>query len=169
MDRFCSFWEEERMIVMEYVVNESLDKYLSDSTTLWSQRLYMCFRTACGLCYWEAENRESYCAKNFKVLLNKDKEAKLLICIDSLSDAKKSQIYTLGVFLLEVLYGKKATTKDVRHRRYLLEYRVTIHFVTNAWRKENFIRFWNEAFKIQWKHENPVSTFTKLHFQLLSN
>ncbi|KAJ0942078.1 putative protein kinase RLK-Pelle-CrRLK1L-1 family [Helianthus annuus] len=175
---FCDE-EDERMIVMEYVVNESLDKYLSDPTTLWSERLYMCFRAACGLCYWKAENCESYYAKNFKVLLNKDKEPKLLICIDSLSDAKISKSFTFGEFLFEVLYGKKATTKDAN--QYLNDYEegglsgssgiedtylnteslsILSRIINKCFWNVEFYRIQilerlNEAFKIQWKHENP--------------
>ncbi|MFS7917208.1 putative non-specific serine/threonine protein kinase [Helianthus anomalus] len=102
--------EDERMIVMEYVVNGSLDTHLSDPTLTWSQRLHICFGAALALSYWH-ENTPYFYKGRFRILLDKDWEAKVVIRIDS--ESENSDVYRLGVVLMEVLYGRKATIKDV--------------------------------------------------------
>ncbi|MFS7917200.1 putative protein kinase RLK-Pelle-SD-2b family [Helianthus anomalus] len=111
---FVGFCDEkdERLIVFEHVANGSLDKYLSDPIFLtWSQRLHICFGAALGL------SNTLGSLKSFKILLDKDWEAKVLFCIES--ESKNSDLYCLGVILLEVLYGRNSTIEDVN--RYIAE------------------------------------------------
>ncbi|KAL8223145.1 hypothetical protein R6Q57_020544 [Mikania cordata] len=116
---FIGFCDEkdEKMIVMEYAVNGSLDRYLSDPTTLtWSQRLHICFGAALAL-------KSLYGAiMTFKILLSKDWEAKVLTLfetfkVDMLSFRLVTVVYTFCMILLEVLYGRKTTSKDANEYR----------------------------------------------------
>ncbi|KAM0037023.1 putative protein kinase RLK-Pelle-CR4L family [Helianthus debilis subsp. tardiflorus] len=109
---FIGFCDEkgEKMIVMENVVNGSLEKYLSDPTFAWSQILHICFGAALALRY-SHEKTPYFYKGGYKILLDEDWEAKVLLCIDS--DSEYSNVYSFGVTLLEVLFGRKSTSEDV--------------------------------------------------------
>ncbi|XP_076899899.1 receptor-like protein kinase THESEUS 1 [Bidens hawaiensis] len=186
---FCDE-EDERMIVMEHVAKGSLGKYLSDPTTLkWYQRLNICFGVACGLRFWHNVNKKG-CFYNikggFKILLDENWEARVLFCTES--DTKNYEVlHCLGVILLEMLYGRKSTIKDVHSSEYchdmidpnlraqmhpqsLSIFSETAHNClkeqldqhrTHVFHKT--MKRLKEAFQIQWKHENAVS-FMILHF-----
>ncbi|XP_076931990.1 protein STRUBBELIG-RECEPTOR FAMILY 8-like, partial [Bidens hawaiensis] len=194
---FIGFCDEkgERMIVMEHVVNGSLDKYLNDPTTLtWSQRLHICFGAARALRYWHEKTSCVYLNKGgFKILLDKDWEARVLICcFESLYDTEfsNSNVYSFSVKLLEVLHGRKATIEDVnqfvaklaksqlddiippnlRTQMHMKSLLMLLDIAYNCLNEQpdqhppfmfhQVVEKLYEAFEIQWKHENPVSTFS---------
>ncbi|KAK1437470.1 hypothetical protein QVD17_03261 [Tagetes erecta] len=99
---------------MEHVVNGSFDKYLSDPTILtWSQRLHICFGAALAMQYWNDDiDGIGLFTKGFKILLNKDWEAKVLF-VTGARPWYETKNATLGWILLEVLYGRKVTIDDV--------------------------------------------------------
>ncbi|KAI3805387.1 hypothetical protein L1987_27734 [Smallanthus sonchifolius] len=107
-------------------------------------------------------------------------------------------INSLGIILLEVLYGRKATIEDVNHYLTKIEENnygkgehlddmiapnlTQMHteslsiFSRIAYtclkygpegQRDHILGGLNEAAKIQWKHENPVSTFI-MHTESLS-
>ncbi|KAK1437510.1 hypothetical protein QVD17_03301 [Tagetes erecta] len=193
---FCDE-KKERMIVMEHALNGSLDKYLSDPTVLtWSQRLDICFGAALAS---KSIHFYIHGIRSFKILLNKDWEAKVLHCIESKSswyDTKNSYVYSMGVILLEVLYGRKATIEDVI--RYLAHKELDDHMIDPNLRKQmvpkslsiiletaydclnekpyqqrpymyQIVKKLKEAFEIQWKHENLslMEKFTYLKIPLM--
>ncbi|KAJ0766677.1 putative protein kinase RLK-Pelle-L-LEC family [Helianthus annuus] len=118
---FCDE-KEEKVIVIEHVVNGSLDQYLGDPTLTWSQRLRICLGVALALRYW---HRGAYNISNYhnfnssKIWLDKDWEAKVccfrtLICkVSNVFNRNKSDAHCMGGILFEVLHGRKATTSDV--------------------------------------------------------
>ncbi|KAM0008187.1 putative protein kinase RLK-Pelle-LRR-I-1 family [Helianthus debilis subsp. tardiflorus] len=187
---FCDE-EDERMIVMEHVVNGSLDEHLSDPTFTWSQRLHICFGTALALSYWH-ENTPYFYKGRFRILLDKDWEAKVVFRIDS--ESENSDVYRLGVVLMEVLYGRKATIKDVfecldKMRRKYHDGRHLDDIVHPNLRKQmhpeslsifselahdclkeqgyyNIVERLREAFEIQWKHENLLLVENFAYFKI---
>ncbi|KAF5812811.1 putative protein kinase RLK-Pelle-CrRLK1L-1 family [Helianthus annuus] len=135
---FCDE-NDEMMIIMEHAVNGSLEKHLSDPTTLtWSQRLHICVGAALALRYIHTNINHfgsHHDIKSSKILLDKDWEAKVF-CFGfhvshrvvfhytstytdpdyiktGTTGKKKSNVYSLGVILLEVLCGSKATMEVV--------------------------------------------------------
>ncbi|XP_076899904.1 putative receptor-like protein kinase At2g23200 [Bidens hawaiensis] len=94
---FVGFSDEksDRMIVMEHVVDRILQKDPIDPTFTWSQRLNIFFDAALAL------NKVHDAIRSFKILL----------------DTEESDVYYFGLILLEMLYGRKPTIKDVN--RYL--------------------------------------------------
>ncbi|KAK1437472.1 hypothetical protein QVD17_03263 [Tagetes erecta] len=105
---------DEQMIVMEHVVNGSLVNYVTDPITLtWSQRLHICFGAALALKYWTDDTDSmGLFTKGFKILLNKDWEAKVVF-VTGTRPWYETENATLGWILLEVMYGRKVTIEDV--------------------------------------------------------
>ncbi|KAI7748504.1 hypothetical protein M8C21_004114 [Ambrosia artemisiifolia] len=172
----------ERMIVMEHVVNGSLDKYLNDPTLTWSQILHICFGVALALRY-KHEKTPYFYKGGFKVLLDEDWGAKVLVCIDS--ELENSYVYSFGVILLEVLSGRKLTNEDVNQYRCKMalnheqldiippNLRTQMHtkslsilseIIYNCLKEQpdqqptymfhQIVERVYKAFEIQWKHEN---------------
>ncbi|KAJ0496008.1 putative protein kinase RLK-Pelle-SD-2b family [Helianthus annuus] len=179
---FCDE-EDERMLVIEHVVKGSLDKYLSDPTLTWSQKLLICCDAAkCLKSSREYNYIKCFSPKSFKIFLDKDMRAKVLFYIDSSSDPKNA----FGMILLEVLYGRKVTMEDANQfqdklakNRYEKEELSIFSGIDYAsFNTESLYVFSQVAFDylmggldfdsveldrahaIQWKHENPVSTFS---------
>ncbi|XP_076916899.1 uncharacterized protein LOC143576758 [Bidens hawaiensis] len=194
---FCDD-KDERMIVMEHAANGSLDLHLSDPTFLtWLQRLQICFGVALALRYCNNDNNtRRYNMKGFKVLTDKDWDAKLRISLAFNSYEKTNPVYAFGVTLLEVLYGRKTTVKDVDH--YLAKMvknhyerlddiidpclRQQMHpqslpiFSEIAYdclkeqpvkQRTYILKRLKEAFEIQWKHENLHTWLQKKEFACL--
>nr|GEW64679.1 kinase-like domain-containing protein [Tanacetum cinerariifolium] len=126
----------------------SLDKYLSDPTFTWTQRLQVCLDVARGLSYIHYDKQRSFNVihsnlKSSKILLDEQWEAKISgfelsktnpvarrhgLDLDSeirgtyaYVDAAyvksggvtlKSDVYALGVILMEVMCGNKAFISD---------------------------------------------------------
>ncbi|KAK9067268.1 hypothetical protein SSX86_014594 [Deinandra increscens subsp. villosa] len=195
---FIGFCDEkdERMIVMEHVVNGSLHKHLSGPALRWSQRLLICFGAGLALrCI-----RNDY--TSFKVLLDGDWEAKILFRNESWYHTK---LYSLGMILLEVLYGRKVTVEDVNmyrakmamdhdgegeqlddvidpnlRKQMLPELRSIFLEIASECLEEQpdqqnpyvfkqIVKRLKEAFEIQWKHENllRVESFASLKIPLI--
>ncbi|MFS7917225.1 putative protein kinase RLK-Pelle-RLCK-IXa family [Helianthus anomalus] len=179
---FCDE-EDEQMLVMEHVVNGSLDKYLSDPTLKWSQKLLICRDAAnCLDSCREYNYIKCFSPKSFKILLNKNMRARVLFYIDSSSDPKNA----FGMILLEVLYGRKATIEDVnqfqakmaKNRYEKEELSIFSGIDYTSFNTESLYIFsqvasdclkggldfdskeLDRAHAIQWKHENPVSIFS---------
>ncbi|XP_076923743.1 putative receptor-like protein kinase At2g23200, partial [Bidens hawaiensis] len=181
---FCGD-KDERMIVMEHATNGGLDLHLSDPTFFtWLQRLQICFGVALALTYcYNDNNTRRYNMKGFKVLIDKDWEAKVQISIAFNSYDKTNPMYAFGVTLLEVLYGRKATAKDVdyyltkmeknhyeqlddiidpslrqqMHPQSLLIFSDIAYYCLKEQPDKQhtyILKRLKEAFEIQWKHEN---------------
>ncbi|KAJ0773494.1 putative protein kinase RLK-Pelle-CR4L family [Helianthus annuus] len=140
---------EEKIIVTEYEVNSSLDKYLSDPTLTWTQRLHICIGVARAISYlyWTPGPRINLSVihrniKSSKILLDHNWEPKLSgyelsvqrpaakrdrHLIRELSGtygyvdpvyakagkvSHKSDVFSLGVVLFEVLCGRRAFIPD---------------------------------------------------------
>ncbi|KAJ0799940.1 putative protein kinase RLK-Pelle-L-LEC family [Helianthus annuus] len=106
---FCDE-NDEMMIIMEHAVNGSLEKHLSDPTTLtWSQRLHICVDKD-----WEAKVFCFGFHVSHRVVFH---YTSTYIDPDYIKTGttgkKKSNVYSLGVILLEVLCGSKATMEVV--------------------------------------------------------
>ncbi|GKB91794.1 kinase-like domain-containing protein [Tanacetum coccineum] len=140
---FCDE-NDEKIIINEYEANGSLDKYLSDPTLTWMQRLQICVDVARALKYIHYHDLSDLSVvhrniKSSKILLNKNWKPKLYGFEISLNHAKarrhralfakddigtigyvdpmykktgfvshKSDVYSLGVVLFEVLCGRRA-------------------------------------------------------------
>ncbi|XP_035843303.1 probable receptor-like protein kinase At2g23200 [Helianthus annuus] len=175
---FC-IEENVLMVVMERAVNGSLAKYINDQATLtWSQRLNICFGAALALTFRQHSSRHFYINMgDFEIMLDKDWEAKVLFCIES--ESKNSDLYSLGVILLEMLYGRKATIEDVNqycyeevddmidphlrtqmHPHSLSIFSRTTYDCLKSKKRSDIspiAETLKEAFDIQWKHENRFS------------
>lgn len=73
---------DEKIIIYKYMVNRSLDKYLSGSTLTWMQRLHICVGVARALSYMHYDMGHNYCLihrdiKSSIVLLDENWEAKV--------------------------------------------------------------------------------------------
>ncbi|KAJ0606633.1 putative protein kinase RLK-Pelle-CR4L family [Helianthus annuus] len=186
---FC-IEENVLMVVMERAVNGSLAKYINDQATLtWSQRLNICFGAALALTFRQHSSRHFYINMgDFEIMLDKDWEAKVLFCIES--ESKNSDLYSLGVILLEMLYGRKATIEDVNqycyeevddmidphlrtqmHPHSLSIFSRTTYDCLKSKKRSDIspiAETLKEAFDIQWKHENRLrmESFASLEIPL---
>ncbi|PWA44710.1 serine/threonine-protein kinase, active site protein [Artemisia annua] len=139
---FCDE-NDEKIIINKYVAKGSLDKYLSDPTLTWMQRLQICVDVAHALKYIHYHDQRDFSVvhrniKSSKILLNENWEPELYGFEISLKHAKarrhrallaedigtigyvdptykkigfvthKSDVYSLGVVLFEVLCGRRA-------------------------------------------------------------
>ncbi|GJU68058.1 phloem protein 2-like protein [Tanacetum coccineum] len=126
---FCEE-EYENIIIMDYAVNESLDKHLNSSSLTWSHRLNISIGAAKGLnhihSFKENQNTVHGDIKSGNILLDHDWKATISDFIiskthgtkgyldsQSLSSGstKETDVYSFGVVLFEILSGRRAIEK----------------------------------------------------------
>ncbi|KAM0008180.1 putative protein kinase RLK-Pelle-SD-2b family [Helianthus debilis subsp. tardiflorus] len=164
---FCKE-DRERMVVMEHVVNGSLDQYLEDPTLTWSQRLRICLGAAHAYDYF---TESAGISDQYGYIRRKD------------------DVYSLGWIFFEVLSGRKLTNNDVyhlltkTHDREQLDDMIAPYLrkqmhtdslsifkkiagkcLTDLGKsrenREEILRELKEALALQQKHENHVRTFS---------
>ncbi|GKB84782.1 phloem protein 2-like protein [Tanacetum coccineum] len=126
---FCEE-ENENIIIMDYAINESLDKHLNDSSLTWSLRLNISIGAAKGLNhihYFKEEQKTVHGdIKSSNILLDHDWKASISDFIVSKSHGtlgyldpqysssgatKEADVYSFGIVLFELLSGKLAIDK----------------------------------------------------------
>ncbi|GJS89140.1 phloem protein 2-like protein [Tanacetum coccineum] len=126
---FCEE-EYENIIIMDYAINESLDKHLNNSSLTWSNRLNISIGAAKGLNHIHSfeENQKTVHGdiKSSNILLDHDWKARISDFIVSKSHGtlgyldpqyssngatKEADVYSFGVVLFELLSGRLAIDK----------------------------------------------------------
>ncbi|GJU78769.1 phloem protein 2-like protein [Tanacetum coccineum] len=126
---FCEE-ENENIIIMDYAINESLDKHLNDSSLTWSLRLNISIGAAKGLNhihYFKEEQKTVHGdIKSSNILLDHDWKASISDFIVSKSHGtlgyldpqysssgatKEADVYSFGIVLFELISGKLAIDK----------------------------------------------------------
>nr|GEU96654.1 phloem protein 2-like protein [Tanacetum cinerariifolium] len=126
------FYEDwyEKIIIMDYAINGSLDKHLHKSTLTWGLRLKISIGVAKGLnhihSFEEGQNTVHGDVKSSKILLDHDWKATISDFIaskihgtlgyldpqySSSGATKKTDVYSFGVVLFELLSGRLAVDK----------------------------------------------------------
>lgn len=147
---FCEE-ENEKIIIFEHAINESLDKHLENSTLTWGHRLKISIGIAKGLHYIHTLDEDQPTIhgdiKSSNILL--DDEWKATICdffiskgnygtfgyLDplhsSLGLTKESDVYSFGVVLFEILSGRLAIEKVGKYPRHILPYIINVEPESN--------------------------------------
>ncbi|GKC93271.1 receptor-like protein kinase HERK 1 [Tanacetum coccineum] len=135
---FCDE-DDEMILVLEPQTKGSLDLYLSSPRLTWSKRVYICLNIACGLEYLQDDPQKIVLGdlKSASIHLDNHWHANIglsesfvmneqLSSFNNISNlgyvdplymetgrvTKKTDIYSFGVILFEVICGRQATTKD---------------------------------------------------------
>ncbi|GKB70705.1 phloem protein 2-like protein, partial [Tanacetum coccineum] len=135
---FCEE-EYENIIIMDYAINESLDKHLNNSSLTWSHRLNISIGAAKGLHYiysFEEDQKPVHGdIKSGNILLDHDWKATIFDFIVSKSHGtlgyldpqyssngatKETDVYSFGVVLFELLSGRPTIDKVEKYSHPIL-------------------------------------------------
>ncbi|GJW36799.1 phloem protein 2-like protein, partial [Tanacetum coccineum] len=130
---------DEKIIIMDYAINESLDKHLNNSSLTWNLRLNISIGAAKGLNHIHSFEEDQKTVhgdiKSGNILLNHDWKATLSDFIvskshgtlgyldpqySSIGATKEADVYSFGVVLFELLSGRLAIDKIEKYSHPIL-------------------------------------------------